>query len=72
MLLCCLLHHHLGRENTQHLLVGIRAPVRDTDNMRNYFKCQKRKDKEQYLKTCKNAREAMSTSKLKNQKEWLM
>jgi len=40
--------------------------------MRNYFKCQKRKDKEQYLKTCKNAREAMSTSKLKNQKEWLM
>ena len=25
-LLCCLLHHHLGRENTLHLLVGIRAP----------------------------------------------
>ena len=22
----CLLHHHLGRGNTQHLLVGIRAP----------------------------------------------
>ena len=22
----CLLHHHLGRENTQHLLVGIRTP----------------------------------------------
>jgi len=24
--LCCLLHHHLGRGNTQHLLVGIQAP----------------------------------------------
>ena len=26
MLLCCLLHHHLGRGNTQHSLVGIRTP----------------------------------------------
>ena len=26
VLLCCLLHHHLGRGNTQYLLVGIRAP----------------------------------------------
>jgi len=25
-LLCCLLHYYLGRENTQHLFVGIRAP----------------------------------------------
>jgi len=25
-LLCCLLHHHLGRGNTQYLLVGIRPP----------------------------------------------
>ena len=25
-LLCCLLHHHLGRGNTQHSLVGIQAP----------------------------------------------
>ena len=24
-LLCCLLHHHLGRGNTQHLLVGTRT-----------------------------------------------
>src|SRR6185312_10458539 len=29
-LLCCLLHHHLGRGITQYLLVGIRPPSRDT------------------------------------------
>ena len=33
----CLLHHHLGRGNTQHLLVGIQAPRSGHRQCRNKF-----------------------------------